>query len=878
MYTPDQDIFRTQADTRFNSFTDPSAMAFNQMNGQWGMDPNRVTPAYTANYRPNFNGNQGNPYGGPQPGFFHSVNQTFNPFASSGGGANYGGNTYQQQAPYWDTMGPGVTDHGMNFAQKWVVPGVSSWLSYKFLAAPMGVMGSRTAAGFTSMALGSSLTAGRLATAASIAGGVGGFAASVIGPQIGVTAAVWAADKAIFDPYVAQRQTANDLNRNFAGVTFGDNSGNLITGKGFSRGAAAAQAGAISQIASKDFAFNQSEISNIADLSARAGLFDTVQGGDIAGRMRSITRQVKAVMQIANTSDFKDAIEIMSKLQTSGVAINDVTSTMTKLGHQASIAGVSVQKMMATVGDPGAYMFGANGMTPIVGAMTAANAYGAFSTGQRTGLISNAMLARMGGIEGAAQTSTAAMLSAQQTPFSRISDYNRYMNGGAGGGLVDNVGRFAGSIAGDPTGGYGKFLYHQAEFDSQSLADGGLSRIIDKFKSEASVRGLTGQGGSLKAERLLAMMVSDGIPLEQAKNLIERQRIAQDTGSSRQATLGIESSWAETRQKHLQTEMYDYGKATGAVRGTVSWLQDVQSAGSRGVSNFTNDVSRLTDSAHSWWNQATTGGDTNDIRDTLNIDRIDTSEFSEYSGLDKFIGGDATDIPNAIRRISSDKDLVDALANSPKNGDDAIETAISELVRRGSLEKKYASGPDMEKLKAALKLHFNKKDQSKPAEDLQTITGADNDAKARDLLTLGLSFKGKDRNITTEDISKYNASVSSGKRIGKNDTNAFASAMAKIGERYAGNAHYKEATEKDLTSAWTVGGQRKDAENAKQLLKDGINGSIDFSGLQPLDKLSAAFDNNTKALKVLVINPSGSPMDNMGNPTTNYNGTSKVLK
>jgi len=74
-FDPGQDIFRTTADQRFNSFTDPGRMNSSQMNsGNWGMDPNQLTPSYTAAYRPSYNGSQGNPFGMPQPTFWQSVN------------------------------------------------------------------------------------------------------------------------------------------------------------------------------------------------------------------------------------------------------------------------------------------------------------------------------------------------------------------------------------------------------------------------------------------------------------------------------------------------------------------------------------------------------------------------------------------------------------------------------------------------------------------------------------------------------------------------------------------------------------------------------------------------------------------------------------
>ena len=223
----------------------------------------------------------------------------------------------------------------------------------------------------------------------------------------------------------------NSFRNNFAGVTFSDGSGNNITGGGFSRTGATLQSSQLSRFAAGDRNFNQSEVSNITDLAARSGLLDNVQGGQMGTRMKSIMTQMKTIMQLANSSDVKEITEMMAKMQVSGVAPTDFSKVVSRLsGMAAMTSGTSMQKMMDTVGAQGGYMYGGNGFTPFVGQLMAANAYGAFSAAQRSGLLSPALLARMGGVEGATQSANSGLMAIAQTPYAKMRNYLDYLGGG----------------------------------------------------------------------------------------------------------------------------------------------------------------------------------------------------------------------------------------------------------------------------------------------------------------------------------------------------------------------------------------------------------------------------------------------------------------
>jgi len=611
-YTPGQDIFQTGTDTRFNSFTDPSAMAFNQQNGKWGVDPNMMTPAYTAAFRPTYNGYQNSPYSSARPGFWNSINQIINPFA--GGGTNYGGDAYQQNAPYYDSFVNAIPDHSANLAQKWVVPGVASWLSYKYLSSPLGAGAARAAAGVATGLASGVFSPAQTAGIGRVAGGLGRLIGSGYLPMVATQVFSTVADDMIFDQYTAQRQTANTLRRNFSGVTFGDGSGNEVTGRGFSRTAAARQATSINTIANNDFHFNPSELANMTDLSARSGLLDSVNGGQIAERMKSISQQVKLLMSVGNSSDMKEAIEGLSKLSSSGVNFSDMTSVITKLGAMSSMGGVSLNKMLDTVGSSGAYMFGANGMTPYVGMTTAATAFGAFSTAERSGFMSKELLSRMGGVTGAAQSSVAGQLAAAATPYARMASMNRYLLGGeAHGGVVGNVSKFGGFIAsGDPISNIGRYEVTSPELMSKDLNERGLGGIMENLLNmDRDTPGTTHNGKIeyYRAVELTSKMMH--IPMNEAKAMVDHQLVLQDPASRRVALQSLESSRRENKSAYSRDMGFDSGVFGGMKRRANRLYRGGQEVGNKITGEAAQGMGRIADALQKIFTDATHNVDFN---------------------------------------------------------------------------------------------------------------------------------------------------------------------------------------------------------------------------------------------------------------------------
>jgi len=887
-FRPGQSPFMTSADSRFNSFTAPSAMAYTQGNGQWQVDPNMMTPAYTAAYRPQYNGNQGNPYGGPQPTWMQSANQIINPFARYG--SNYGGNTYQQQSPFADALGYNPLDHGMNIAQKWAVPGFASWLSYKYMAKPLGEMGSRMAGGMATGIMGDAFSAGTTATLGSMAAGLGRFAGSIGGPMIFAQAGISAADRAFFDPYIAQRQTTNNLRRDFAGVSFGSGMGNALTGKGFSRSSAGELASQINQIGASDYTFSQSEVSKLTDLSARSGLLDTTQGSQIAQRMKDITKQVKLVMQIGNTSDFKDTIEILSKLQMSGVGSKDVTSVLTKLGGMASVAGVSLQKMMSTVGAQGEYLFGANGLNPYAGQLTAANSYGAFAMAQRTGLMSPALLARMGGVEGATQSATGALLGMSQTPLAGMMQYNRYLNGGAGGGAVGNISRFGGAMARGGLSALGTFEYERPLMSSMDLENGGMSREMGQLMSIAQITPGAMKGGRIDAGAAYMMLQQVmGLTPQQARAFVERQRAAQDPTVARQSISAIGNAWKETRLKSMQQEGR-YGIATGITRPIHLLAQRVQAGGSRAVSNFMEPIDSAIDTLDVWG--AGSGAQiANPFGSVSGDEQLNTNYTDDQvlaingrrlpgNGMITF-GFGSSDYNRAAKALKGNAKLTEAVYKQDLAG---IKEQLSAAVANGTLGDSFNDPARLNSLAKLLlkngRVTTGKGSAAAKLASLLRVTHTKSraDAAKMNLLVEKIAKAGGD--VTKDDINEFNTLIHATPATRVTSRNEILQRLdlMNLQETYGENStkHWKILGGDETGSASNFSQSAslltsKDtyARQADALAKaaSGKGPQMDFSGINvAMGLLGQAVDPHQKALRVVNVKGSATEIANDGTP------------
>ena len=437
-----------------------------------------------------------------------------NPLASS----PVWGNPYQHQQAAIDSISSKPMDAAMWVGQRVAAP-IMAYKAANLMFGGWSGAGAQVGKSMFS-GLGSGLATGFGAgegVAGMVGGGLGwagGAVGSLAAPWAASQALMWGAEKAVFNPYINTRRSANDLRDNFRGITLGDATGHAITGRGLGGFESAQMAGDITFAGISDMSFSTGEYSAGASMIGRAGLLDSVgTKAGITKRIKEGMDQVKLVMSIMNNPSMQDAVAEISKLVNSGASMAGGTMSVAsgalmKMNGMASQAGVSIQRLMDST-NFGSQMYGANGMTPYLGQLAAANAYASFSMGHRQGLISTGQLARMGGIEGATQSLLGGSIASEKTPYAQLSNYNEYLGGGRGNSLVSNISNISRSMSVgtlDTLGGMG--LYgdqlggiHQKENGNRAVE----KAIVEYHNSIAPGQPLTMEKAYLYMTSVLGM-------------------------------------------------------------------------------------------------------------------------------------------------------------------------------------------------------------------------------------------------------------------------------------------------------------------------------------------------------------------------------------
>ena len=514
-------------------------------------------------------GYQGSSPYGPQgkPTWMGAINQLGNPFSKD---------------PYW---GNPVDNNSSAFQSLASKPFDSAaWIGQR-IAMPAVVFGGASAA-FSGVgrSIGQGLGRGLFG-----AGMMGAGAGSVLGtigsfglPFAIGTAAAHAVDAAIFQPYIRTRQQSEDIARNFSGVAFGGSVGNPISGRGLNRASSASLAQGIDRAGINDMTFSATQMHSIAGMSMRAGLFDDVGSGQIQTRFRDIAAQVKLLVSISKDPNIQSAIEQLAQLRAGGASINGgVHSTaaraFSQMGMQASAAGVSVQQLMAA-SQSGQYMYQANGMTPYLGMMAAGNAYAGFSGAFRAGSLSPELLARMGGLQGATNSSLGAQLAGANSQFNMMSLYNKNFGGGVGGSSMTGVAGGFGALASrNPLQVAGDMLLYGPAMRSKQSRDGGSTDLENQAIQilRGSGQRPSGSGGRWSPSQIaMAMQSIPGITEDQIRAYAAQRAAETDPAALNQRLAGIDAQGHEQMMQTItQGGMYNgvVGRmATGVRRGVKS--------------------------------------------------------------------------------------------------------------------------------------------------------------------------------------------------------------------------------------------------------------------------------------------------------------------
>lgn len=600
------DLFQTTANVGFNSFQNPMN-PFNMNPGAWGIDPTYLTPNYAAPYRPQYQGPMGAPPN-PNVGFWRSGWDLVSPFGSGGSSFLAYGNSINQEDPYYSALGYRPADSAAWGAQRVVLPALAFWAGMKASemkvrsnsAAYSSVMNSfRLATGMApgmaaaksaQMGLGArmgssigqglargfagGLTAAGVGVssgaAAGFAGGaslIGAAAGSLAVPLLAGEAILRTADTAFFDPWAATRLGERHLRENFQNVMGGNGLyGNSLNGFGMSRKFASSMSSRLTQDSIRDMTFDTFDMSQLTDFAARSGMLDDTQITQIESRMKTIARQIKVVMKVANEPDFKAAMEMLAEMKVAGANQSIAGRVLSQVGGSSAIAGVSAQRMMNTVGAQGQFLYQSNGLTPYLGQTHAASTFAAFSSAYRMGLISDSTMAKFGGREGITQLALSGQLNAAHTPYNQIMMMNQYLHGGSAGGVVGNLAKFGQRAAMDPLAAAGALELYGSEMMSRQLMEKGPGAILDQLRDISQViPGMQSSGGKLDVEKAFLLMTRQmGLPEMEAKAVL-KELYAYSKGGG-QAESALYGNMQASVMKGLEQHGLGFGAANRITR------------------------------------------------------------------------------------------------------------------------------------------------------------------------------------------------------------------------------------------------------------------------------------------------------------------------
>lgn len=579
--------FQSNADMGGNSFSDSGNIV--HMQSGWGNNPNYLTPAYDAPYRPAYQGP--NPYAAyGNMGFMKSVNNLINPFSTN----NYWGNPISNNQSAFNSVGTGVVDKGVSITQGFIAPAVIHATSLAMF-------------GNSSAALGKGLGQGL---------GMGARSSSVLGfgarfglPVLGGMVVLEAAEQAVFQPYIRSRQMMDMVSDNFAGITFSGNTGNPISGRGMSQRDSARVGSKIDAMGIQDMSFNASQYGGIASMGMRSGLFDDVSNSsDMVKRVSSIAAQIKTIVAISKDPNIQSAIEDLAKLRLGGASVSGGAGSAAigaygAIGTNASIAGASVQRVMNTVGIQGQYMYQMNGITPYLGQIAASSAFAGFASAERLGILSTSKLARMGGREGATQSALAAQLGGVDTPYNVMGLANQFFGGNGTRGVVNTVSAFGSMASNNPLSMQGNMMLHGGTMKSAQLGGPGGVQKLEKDAVDylRSIGREAGPGGYDPGE-VAQVMSSMGLSSEMIGSYMSLRATQTDGRYIEQSQKASNATHLENISQIIDREMLWGGLLGRSAATAVRAAKTAKSVVAESIAYpFTTMGGEIADSIASFW-------------------------------------------------------------------------------------------------------------------------------------------------------------------------------------------------------------------------------------------------------------------------------------
>jgi hypothetical protein len=535
------------------------------------------------------------------------------------------------------------------------------------------------------------------------ASGLMGAAAGSLFAPVAIGAGIQElADQTLFTPWAATRSGERSLRSNFNNVMAGGGSnGNSVDGFGMSRRFASGLSSRLTRSSIKDMSLDTYGMNDLTDMAARSGQLDDVQLEQIEGRMKSLSKQIKVMMRVANEPDFRAAMEMLSEIKTAGASTNIAGRVLQNIGGSSAIAGISAQKMMNTVGAQGQYIYQSNNLTPYIGQVQAANTYSAFSSAYRMGLVSDATMAKFGGREGATQLAVTGNVNAAQTPYNRIMMMNESFGRGNAGNVVGNLSNFGQMTARDPLAAAGAMGLYDSEMTSKQLMQKGPGAVLDQIKQiSGAIPGMRNANGSVDVEKAFLLLTRQmGLPEMEAKAMLKEMSIYGKQGARDQMTSALQGNMKRDVMKYMEQEGMGSGVFNSVINPVRGAWKDLKAGGAGIVGDIQEGLGGGGDALQSWvtgarFGSLTQGTEASTLKEfTDGSDSAAKSYTLSQSGKQtamKWLGRHPATLPlQGWYKAFTGKELIE-------NNTGAIDT-INRLVKSGDKDARVLSDPNASK-------------------------------------------------------------------------------------------------------------------------------------------------------------------------------------
>ena len=395
-----------------------------------------------------------------------------------------------------------------------------------------GMAGGVLNAGARMLGFGGMAGAGMLGTAGAAMGGVIG---SMAIPLVVGTLASKAANEFISDPYIAVRRGTDAWMANTANTFVGGSAGPVNGGFGLSHRHAANLSRSLVNSATNDMAFDRQDYNIMADYGMQEGLFNDIGNlnvEDVTRRVGKMADTVKVIMAVANTPSVQEAVKYLGRIKAAGVNDPmDAAAIIRRIGTASAQSGSSVEQIMNTVGNQGQYLYQQAGLLPVIGQTTAASLYGGFANAHKRGLLSNQTMTALGGLEGMTQWSMEANVTALNNPLWRMA-FNSGQGRSVGkADIIQMLSNAGSTFAKSPWDYMGKHALN-GNIERSEIAAQGPDKVmldtLETMRTSGLFPGMRMKDGKMNIVDAAGALKSIGFSDEQIRSFYEQIRISQD--------------------------------------------------------------------------------------------------------------------------------------------------------------------------------------------------------------------------------------------------------------------------------------------------------------------------------------------------------------